>query len=69
MVVWDVGVKMLECVWWEVFDVDCEELGFLVVVFRSLEGWMRKRREEMLWMIEGMVICVVVKEELRKRGV
>lgn len=30
---------MLECEWWEVFDVDREDLGFLVVGMRSLEGW------------------------------
>jgi transcription initiation factor TFIIIB Brf1 subunit/transcription initiation factor TFIIB len=65
----DVGAKMPECAWWEVFDVDREELGFLVVALRSLEGWMRKRREEMPWMTEGMVTRAVVKEELRKRGV
>ncbi|KAK4174380.1 putative cyclin-L2 [Triangularia setosa] len=35
----DVGAKMPECEWWEVFDVDREDLGFLVVGMRSLEGW------------------------------
>lgn len=27
--------------WWEVFDVDREELGFLVVGMKSTEGFMR----------------------------
>ncbi|CAP67292.1 uncharacterized protein PODANS_1_23010 [Podospora anserina S mat+] len=35
----DLGAKMPECEWWEVFDVDREDLGFLVVGMRSLEGW------------------------------
>jgi cyclin L len=39
----DLGAKMPNCAWWEVFDVDREELGFLVVGMRSLEGWLRKQ--------------------------
>lgn len=31
--------------WWEVFDVDREELGFLVVGLVSCEGWVRGERE------------------------
>ncbi|KAJ4294866.1 hypothetical protein N0V88_005103 [Collariella sp. IMI 366227] len=34
----DFGAKMPECEWWEVFDVDREELGFLVVGMRSRKG-------------------------------
>jgi len=33
--------------WWEVFDVEREELGFLVVAFLSLEGLCRDIGEEM----------------------
>ncbi|KAK0704198.1 cyclin-like protein [Apiosordaria backusii] len=40
----DVGAKMPECEWWEVFDVDREDLGFLVVGMRSLEGWVESMR-------------------------
>lgn len=65
----DLGAKMPECEWWEVFDVEREELGFLVVAMRSLEGWVRKQREDFAWINEGMVRRKVVQEELGKRGV
>ncbi|KAJ2891166.1 Cyclin-L2 [Zalerion maritima] len=42
----DLDVKMPECSWWEVFDVEREELGFLVVGMRSLEGWVREKVSE-----------------------
>ncbi|KAJ5451191.1 hypothetical protein N7491_000373 [Penicillium cf. griseofulvum] len=35
------GVKLVDSEWWEVFDVDREELGFLVVGMKSTEGFMR----------------------------
>ncbi|KAI0392027.1 cyclin-like protein [Xylariaceae sp. FL0594] len=35
-----------DCAWWEVFDVDREELGFLVVAMRSLEGIVRKLQRD-----------------------
>lgn len=31
--------------WWEVFDVDREELGFLVVALTSVEGFAERERE------------------------
>jgi hypothetical protein len=31
--------------WWEVFDVDREELGFLVVALTSVEGFVVRERE------------------------
>ncbi|KAJ6169692.1 hypothetical protein N7497_002535 [Penicillium chrysogenum] len=34
-------VKLVDGEWWEVFDVDREELGFLVVGMKSTEGFMR----------------------------
>ncbi|KAJ3942739.1 uncharacterized protein N0V96_006960 [Colletotrichum fioriniae] len=34
----EAGAKMPEVAWWEVFDVEREELGFLVVGMRSLAG-------------------------------
>lgn len=40
----EVGVRLPQG-WWEVFDVDREELGFLVVGFGSCEKWVRKERE------------------------
>lgn len=65
----DVGAKMPECEWWEVFDVEREELGFLVVAMRSLEGWVRKQREDFPWMSDGMVRRRVVQDESKRRGV
>lgn len=65
----DVGAKMPECEWWEVFDVEREELGFLVVAMRSLEGWVRKQREGIPWMSKGMVKRRMVQSELKERGV
>lgn len=41
----EVGVKLARVEWWEVFDVDREELGFLVVGLGSCEGWIREERE------------------------
>lgn len=38
-------VKLPETSWWEVFDVDREELGFLVVAFRSLPGFAAAERQ------------------------
>ncbi|KAK4157355.1 cyclin-like protein [Chaetomidium leptoderma] len=68
----DVGAKMPECEWWEVFDVDREELGFLVVGMRSVEGWGRKMRADLKGMkmgVErGMVTRADVEAELRRRG-
>lgn len=40
----EVGVKMPEVEWWEVFDLDREELGFLVVALRSLEGFAMEQK-------------------------
>lgn len=64
----DLGAKLPECEWWEVFDVDREELGFLVVAMRSLEGWWRKRREELGPLGESMLTRKTVEAEMRKRG-
>jgi hypothetical protein len=35
----EVGIKLPSNEWWEVFDVDREELGFLVVAMISMEGF------------------------------
>ncbi|KAM0280898.1 hypothetical protein ACHAQH_003787 [Verticillium albo-atrum] len=62
----DVEAKMPECEWWEVFDVDREELGFLVVGMRSLEGWVKQQQEALpLIMGEGMVTRKRIDEEMR----
>lgn len=41
----EVEVKLPECEWWEVFDVEREELGFLVVAMRSVEGFVQGERQ------------------------
>jgi hypothetical protein len=65
----DVGAKMPECEWWEVFDVDREELGFLVVGMRSVEGWGRKMREGGVMKGRGMIMRRDVEGELARRGI
>lgn len=66
----DVGAKMPECEWWEVFDVEREELGFLVVAMRSLEGWVRRQRDELPWMTtDGVVTRKDIQAELKRRGI
>ncbi|KAK0111734.1 hypothetical protein ONS95_002073 [Cadophora gregata] len=43
----EVGLRLPDVEWWEVFDVEREELGFLVVALGSCEGVVR--REEGRW--------------------
>ncbi|KAI1308161.1 cyclin [Xylaria venustula] len=65
----EVGAKMPECPWWEVFDVDREELGFLVVGMRSLEGLVRKLREDFEGFAQrGMVTRQDIDVEMTRRG-
>ncbi|OAX81378.1 hypothetical protein ACJ72_04280 [Emergomyces africanus] len=40
------GVKLVDDEWWEVFDVDREELGFLVVGLRSMENFAKAEKEK-----------------------
>lgn len=42
----EVGVKLVDGEWWEVFDVDREELGFLVVAMKSMDGFARAEKEK-----------------------
>ena len=42
----EVGVKLPSGEWWEVFDVDREDLGFLVVALKSCEGWIKAESEK-----------------------
>ncbi|KAJ6785182.1 hypothetical protein PWT90_01593 [Aphanocladium album] len=65
----DLGASMPECAWWEVFDVDREELGFLVVGMRSLEGWIRTRKEELPSILgQGMPRRKDVEAEMKLRS-
>lgn len=40
----EAGVKLPSNEWWEVFDVDREELGFLVVAMISMEGFVTEEK-------------------------
>ncbi|KAI5286947.1 hypothetical protein KEM54_006366 [Ascosphaera aggregata] len=54
----ELGVKLVDGNWWEVFDVDREELGFLVVAMRSMEGFARKEFED--WVGKGIPVPLTV---------
>jgi len=55
----EVGVKLSSAEWWDVFDVDREELGFLVVGLGSCERLMKGEKEK--WEGKG---CPLTLEEL-----
>ncbi|KAL4870349.1 hypothetical protein BDV12DRAFT_60649 [Aspergillus spectabilis] len=60
-------VKLVDGEWWEVFDVDREDLGFLVVGMQSMEGFARAEIEK--W--KGRIIPLDVEEveaEIERRG-
>lgn len=60
----DVGAKMPGEPWWELFDVDREQLGFLACSLNSVESLMRKQREEFKFLGDGMVTRKKVEEAL-----
>ncbi|KAG5997657.1 hypothetical protein E4U54_002337 [Claviceps lovelessii] len=64
----DLDAKMPDCAWWEVFDVDREELGFLVVGMRSVEGCLRQRKTELPHLLSGVLTRKLVQAEMKKRG-
>ena len=62
----EVGVKLPSNEWWEVFDVDREELGFLVLGFGSCEVWMEEEKGK--WAESRCPLSVEdLKTELRRR--
>jgi cyclin L len=62
----DLGVKLPAEDWWEVFDVDREELGFLVVALRSMEGFVKVEQEK--WQRKRVPMAVEdVERELEAR--
>ncbi|KAI1822800.1 cyclin [Xylaria intraflava] len=65
----EIQAKMPDCPWWEVFDVDREELGFLVVGMRSLEGSVRKLQADFEGFgTSGMVTRGHINTEMTRRG-
>ena len=62
----EVNIKLPETEWWEVFDVDREELGFLVVALRSVEGFGREEMQK--WGRRKVPLTVEdLQSELEKR--
>ena len=63
----EVGVKLPGNQWWEVFDADREELGFLVVGLGSCESWIQQEKEK--WPKEKCPLTVEeVETEMKRRG-
>jgi cyclin L len=60
------GVKLPTGEWWQVFDVEREELGFLCLGMGSLAGWVKAEKE--VWGEKGMITRADVREELKRRG-
>lgn len=60
----DVGAKMPAEPWWELFDVDREQLGFLACSLNSVESLMRKQREDFKFLSDGMVTRKKLEEAL-----
>jgi len=64
-----IGAKAPDCAWWEVFDVDREELGFLVVGMRSLEGLVHKLQQDIRELgNSGVITRRDVETEMKRRG-
>ncbi|KAF7188719.1 Cyclin-L1-1 [Pseudocercospora fuligena] len=62
----ETGTKLPEVEWWEVFDVDREELGFLVVALRSIEGFASAEKQS--WSGRKVPMSVKeLKEEIEQR--
>ena len=62
----EVEVKLPGAEWWEVFDVDREELGFLVVAMLSMEGFVLQERRK--WQSRKIPMTVdEVESELRRQ--
>lgn len=64
----EVGVKLPSMEWWEVFDVDRETLGFLVVGLGSCEGWIEGEKEKWTEMSCPLTLDEL-EEEIRRRDV
>ncbi|KAF4624617.1 hypothetical protein G7Y89_g13553 [Cudoniella acicularis] len=63
----DKGMKLPDVEWWEVFDCEREELGFLVVAMGSLEGIVN--REHQRWGDRGMISRADISNELANMGI
>lgn len=61
----ETGVKLTEWDWWEIFDVDREDLGFLVVGLQSCEAWISAEKEN--WADADCPLTVATLEEEMER--
>lgn len=62
----ETGVKLPEDEWWEVFDCEREDLGFLVVAMLSMPGWAEE--EARFWGDRKVPLTVAeVEQELKRR--
>ncbi|KAJ5317579.1 hypothetical protein PENANT_c038G09606 [Penicillium antarcticum] len=68
----EVGVKLVDGDWWEVFDVDREELGFLVVGMQSTEGFMRAEasqwKDKLIPMVPDEVDAELERRRMMQEG-
>ncbi|CAF9938536.1 MAG: hypothetical protein ALECFALPRED_007720 [Alectoria fallacina] len=63
----EVEVKLPSTEWWEVFDVDRETLGFLVVGLGSCEGWIQSEKEK--WTETSCPLTLdELEEDVKRRG-
>ena len=64
----EVGVKLVECEWWEIFDVDRENLGFLVMSLRSCKDWATEERRK--WEGRGSSLMSIdgLEREMNRTG-
>lgn len=63
----ETGVHLPDVEWWEVFDVDREELGFLVVALTSVEGFAAQERE--VWARRKVPLTVLdLQAEIERRS-
>lgn len=62
----EVDIKLPEVEWWEVFDTDREELGFLCVAMLSLEGYAQQEMEK--WVERRVPMSVEdIEAEMKRR--
>lgn len=62
----ETGVKLVDGEWWEVFDVDREELGFLVVGMGSMVNFAKAEREK--WKTRAIPLVIdEVEAEMERR--
>lgn len=60
------GAKLVDGEWWEVFDVDREELGFLTVAMRSMDNFAISEHEN--WKGRAVPMSVgEVNDEVKRR--